>query len=90
MEFYINLYNHKKNNMGKDLKLTQKGEKALKEFEINNNLINKLIKNLKRKRPIQNIRLSKFSWWNWVEPEIRDELFKLLQNYKIKEKHGKI
>lgn len=33
-----------------------------------------IIKRIKRKRPIQNIRLDKFSWWIYVEKAIQDEL----------------
>lgn len=48
-------------------------------FEKRRKLVVKTIQHIKRKRPIQNNRLDKFSWWIWVEKEIQDELFNLLE-----------
>ena len=50
-----------------------------KVFEQRRKLVVKTINNIKRKRPIQNQRLDRFSWWIWVEKEIQDELFNLLE-----------
>ena len=48
-------------------------------FERKRKVIVETIKNIKRKRPIQNQRLDSFSWWIYVEKEIQDELFELLR-----------
>ena len=47
-------------------------------FESRRKIVVEAIKNIKRKRPIQNQRLDSFSWWIWVEKEIQDEMFKVL------------
>jgi hypothetical protein len=56
-------------------------EKQDKQFEARRKVYVQLIKNIKRKRPIQNQRLDSFSWWCWVEKEIQDELLKYKLEY---------
>jgi hypothetical protein len=56
---------------------THIGEDIL--FEKRMKLVVEVIGNIKRKRPIQNTRLDKFSWWIYVEKEIQDELLKIFE-----------
>ena len=51
-------------------------------FEKRRKLVVETIRKIKRKRPIQNQRLDGFSWWVWVEKQIQDELFNLLEELK--------
>ena len=53
-----------------------------KVFEKRRKVVVEAIKNIKRKRPIQNQRLDKFSWWIWVEKIVQDEIFKVLDKVK--------